>query len=183
MSTMAFTVLISILFGRDKAGIVSYQKNGVERIASQVAVPANGFAKDCVVCGAITGSGSCRSATGTPSLQSVAVMESQMYPSVAKIEQFLKEHPEKPFICCEYSHSMGNSNGALFKYTDLAKREPRYQGGFIWDFIDQAVFKKNEYGESFLEQAAILTTVRQTTISARMALSLQTAPLPQKWQK
>lgn len=44
-------------------------------------------------------------------------MESQMYPSVAKIEQFLKEHPEKPFICCEYSHSMGNSNGALFKYT------------------------------------------------------------------
>lgn len=77
-------------------------------------------------------------------------MESQMYPSVAKIEQFLKEHPEKPFICCEYSHSMGNSNGALFKYTDLAKREPRYQGGFIWDFIDQAVFKKNEYGESFL---------------------------------
>ena len=45
---------------------------------------------------------------------------------------------------------MGNSNGALFKYTDLAKREPRYQGGFIWDFIDQAVFKKNEYGESFL---------------------------------
>ena len=45
---------------------------------------------------------------------------------------------------------MGNSNGALFKYTDLAKREPRYQGGFIWDFIDQEVFKKNEYGESFL---------------------------------
>ena len=77
-------------------------------------------------------------------------MESQMYTPAAGIEKFLAEHPEKPFICCEYSHSMGNSNGALFKYTDLAKREPRYQGGFIWDFIDQAVFKKNEYGESFL---------------------------------
>ncbi len=77
-------------------------------------------------------------------------MESQMYTPVREVEAFLKEHPEKPFILCEYSHSMGNSNGGLFKYTELTKREPRYQGGFIWDFIDQAIRMKNRYGEEYL---------------------------------
>lgn len=66
-------------------------------------------------------------------------MESQMYTPVWKIEEFLKEHRNKPFICCEYTHAMGNSNGAMHKYTDLAKREPLYQGGFIWDYIDQSL--------------------------------------------
>jgi len=75
---------------------------------------------------------------------------SQMYTPVTGIEKYLKEHTDKPFILCEYTHSMGNSNGGMFKYTDLAKREPRYQGGFIWDFIDQAVRMKNRYGEEFL---------------------------------
>ena len=69
-------------------------------------------------------------------------MESQMYTSVENIEKFLKEHPEKPFICCEYSHAMGNSCGAMHKYTDLSDREPRYQGGFIWDYIDQSITAK-----------------------------------------
>ena len=77
-------------------------------------------------------------------------MESQMYTSVANIEKFLREHKEKPLICCEYAHAMGNSNGALFKYTDLSDREPRYQGGFIWDFVDQTIRKKNRYGEEFM---------------------------------
>ncbi len=77
-------------------------------------------------------------------------MESQMYPSAADIAAFLKEHPEKPFICCEYSHAMGNSCGNLFKYTDLTRTEPRYQGGFIWDYIDQAIKARNRYGQEFL---------------------------------
>lgn len=76
-------------------------------------------------------------------------MESQMYTPVREIEEFLKEHPEKPFILCEYAHAMGNSCGDFYKYTDLAKREKRYQGGFIWDFIDQAVRMKDRYGEEF----------------------------------
>ncbi|HCM92643.1 MAG TPA: beta-galactosidase, partial [Lachnospiraceae bacterium] len=59
-------------------------------------------------------------------------MESQMYPSAASIEDFLKKNKDKPFICCEYTHAMGNSCGAMHKYTDLTDREPRYQGGFIW---------------------------------------------------
>lgn len=63
-------------------------------------------------------------------------MESQMYTSVENIKKFLAEHKEKPFICCEYTHAMGNSCGAMHKYTDLTDTEPRYQGGFIWDYID-----------------------------------------------
>jgi beta-galactosidase len=77
-------------------------------------------------------------------------MESQMYPTVAMIEEFLAEHKDKPFICCEYTHAMGNSCGAMHKYTDLSDREPRYQGGFIWDYVDQSIYKKNRYGEWFL---------------------------------
>lgn len=76
-------------------------------------------------------------------------MESQMYTPAAKIEKFLREHTDKPFICCEYTHAMGNSCGAMYKYTDLSDREPRYQGGFIWDFVDQSLRAKNRYGEEF----------------------------------
>jgi beta-galactosidase len=76
-------------------------------------------------------------------------MESQMYPKVSDIEQFLAENKEKPFICCEYTHAMGNSNGAMHKYTDLTDREPRYQGGFIWDYIDQAIVAKDRYGKEY----------------------------------
>ncbi|MDY6350598.1 MAG: glycoside hydrolase family 2 TIM barrel-domain containing protein, partial [Selenomonas sp.] len=74
-------------------------------------------------------------------------MESQMYTPVAGIEKFLAEHPEKPFICCEYTHAMGNSCGGMHKYTELTDREPRYQGGFIWDFVDQAIYRRDRYGK------------------------------------
>lgn len=77
-------------------------------------------------------------------------MESQMYTPAAGIEKFLAEHPEKSFICCEYTHAMGNSCGAMHKYTELSDREPRYQGGFIWDYIDQSIYKKDRYGKWFL---------------------------------
>lgn len=76
-------------------------------------------------------------------------IESQMYTSAADIAKFLKEHRDKPFICCEYAHAMGNSLGAMDKYTDLTDREVLYQGGFIWDYIDQIILKKNRYGETF----------------------------------
>ena len=76
-------------------------------------------------------------------------MESQMYPKAESIEKFLKEHTDKPFICCEYSHAMGNSCGGMHKYTDLSHREPRYQGGFIWDYIDQSMTKKDRFGNEF----------------------------------
>ncbi len=76
-------------------------------------------------------------------------MESQMYPSVKSIQDFLAKDRSKPFICCEYTHAMGNSCGAMHKYTDLTDTEPLYQGGFIWDYIDQSIEKKDRYGKKF----------------------------------
>ena len=76
-------------------------------------------------------------------------MESQMYPSVKMIEDFLANDRSKPFICCEYTHAMGNSCGAMHKYTDLTDTEPLYQGGFVWDYIDQSIYKKDRYGKEF----------------------------------
>ena len=76
-------------------------------------------------------------------------MESQMYPSVEAIQEFLKKDRSKPFICCEYTHAMGNSCGGMHKYTDLTDTEPSYQGGFIWDYIDQSIYKKDRYGKEF----------------------------------
>lgn len=76
-------------------------------------------------------------------------MESQMYPSVASIKEFLEKDRSKPFICCEYTHAMGNSCGAMHKYTDLTDTDPLYQGGFIWDYIDQSIEKKDRYGNKF----------------------------------
>ena len=88
--------------------------------------------------------------TWDPSYPDTSDLESRMYTPVAEIEAFLAEHPEKPLICCEYTHAMGNSCGAMHKYTDLSEREMHYQGGFIWDYVDQTIWKKNRYGEWFL---------------------------------
>ena len=76
-------------------------------------------------------------------------MESQMYTSVEAIKEFLAKDDSKPFVCCEYTHAMGNSCGAMHKYTDLTDTEPKYQGGFIWDYIDQSIYKKDRYGKEF----------------------------------
>ena len=77
-------------------------------------------------------------------------MESQMYPSVAAIRKFLSEHREKPMLLCEYTHAMGNSCGAMHKYTDLTDEEPLFQGGFIWDYVDQSIYHKDRYGNEVL---------------------------------
>ena len=66
-------------------------------------------------------------------------VESTMYVPAAQIREYLKNNREKPYIQCEYTHSMGNSNGGMHLYTELAYEEELYQGGFIWDFIDQAL--------------------------------------------
>lgn len=73
-------------------------------------------------------------------------MESQMYTPVVKIREYLAEHRERPFIMCEYTHAMGNSCGAMSNYTEYAYEEPLYQGGFVWDFIDQSIRTRDRYG-------------------------------------
>lgn len=77
-------------------------------------------------------------------------MESRMYAKPADIEQYLNDNPEKPYISCEYMHAMGNSVGGMHKYTELEQKYEMYQGGFIWDYIDQVIVKKDRYGKEFL---------------------------------
>lgn len=76
----------------------------------------------------------------------ISDMESRMYAKPAEIEEYLQSNPKKPYISCEYAHAMGNSLGNLKKYTDL-ERYAQYQGGFIWDYIDQALIKTDEDGK------------------------------------
>ncbi|MGL6173913.1 MAG: glycoside hydrolase family 2 TIM barrel-domain containing protein, partial [Cellulosilyticaceae bacterium] len=76
-------------------------------------------------------------------------IESQMYTKIEDLERMLNNNPQKPIILCEYSHAMGNSNGALHKYTELTEKYDMYQGGFIWDYVDQSLLTTNKYGESF----------------------------------
>ena len=76
-------------------------------------------------------------------------MESTMYAPVKDIKKWLEKHPEKPYINCEYMHAMGNSCGAMQKYTELAYEQPLFQGGFIWDYIDQAITTTDCNGVEF----------------------------------
>ena len=83
-------------------------------------------------------------------LREITDVETEMYTPADRVREYLKEHREKPFILCEYTHSMGNSNGAMHKYTELAYEEELYQGGFIWDFIDQALVTRDRFGKETL---------------------------------
>ena len=78
-------------------------------------------------------------------------MESRMYAKPADIEEYLSNSPAKPYISCEYMHSMGNSLGGMCLYTALEDKYEAYQGGFIWDYIDQALCKDGTlvYGGDF----------------------------------
>ncbi len=66
-------------------------------------------------------------------------VESRMYTVVEDVVSWLETHTDKPFMMCEYSHAMGNSCGGLHEYLALEDRYRQYQGGFIWDWVDQAI--------------------------------------------
>ncbi len=73
-----------------------------------------------------------------------------MYPGMGSMHEYAnKENPGRPFIMCEYSHAMGNSNGNFKEYWDLIRSKPHMQGGFIWDWVDQGLVAKNKDGEEF----------------------------------
>jgi beta-galactosidase len=73
-----------------------------------------------------------------------------MYARIETVEKdILVKNPGRPFIWCEYSHAMGNSNGNFQEYWDLVEREPRVQGGFIWDWVDQGLEKKSADGKIY----------------------------------
>ena len=77
-------------------------------------------------------------------------MESHMYSQVPRIRKYLSENPPKPFVLCEYSHAMGNSCGGLNRYIELEDEFEMYQGAFIWDFIDQALWRNDRFGKPYL---------------------------------
>ncbi|CQR47249.1 Beta-galactosidase [Paraliobacillus sp. PM-2] len=66
-------------------------------------------------------------------------VQSQMYSSVEYVESYGKSGSDKPFILVEYAHAMGNSIGNLYQYMDVFEKYPNLQGGFIWDWVDQAL--------------------------------------------
>lgn len=80
----------------------------------------------------------------------ISDMESRMYAKPSDAEEYLRNHPQKPFILCEYMHAMGNSLGGMKKYTDLEDKYEKYQGGFIWDYIDQALMKMDCFGQEHM---------------------------------
>ena len=77
-------------------------------------------------------------------------MESRMYAKPQEVEEYLKQNSGRPYISCEYMHAMGNSLGGLSLYTDLEDKYEAYQGGFIWDYIDQAIETQNDDGKTVL---------------------------------
>ena len=74
----------------------------------------------------------------------ISDMESQMYTSPENVKEYLENNPKKPFLLCEYMHDMGNSLGGMESYMRLLDQYDNYQGGFIWDYIDQALWVKDE---------------------------------------
>lgn len=74
----------------------------------------------------------------------ISDVESRMYAKPEEIEDYLSSNPKKPYLLCEFMHDMGNSMGGLGSYMKLIDKYKMYHGGFIWDFIDQALLVKDE---------------------------------------
>ncbi len=73
-----------------------------------------------------------------------------MYPSFEWSERYCQDSTQlRPFIMCEYAHAMGNSGGEFSRYWDMVRKYPKYQGGFIWDWADQALRWKDKEGHAF----------------------------------
>ena len=75
---------------------------------------------------------------------------SPMYPELEVLERWSQlNHDDRPFIMCEYSHAMGNSNGSLADYFDAFERLPGVQGGFIWEWLDHGITKTGDNGKKY----------------------------------
>ncbi|MCI8377185.1 MAG: beta-galactosidase [Lachnospiraceae bacterium] len=75
---------------------------------------------------------------------SISDVESRMYAKPEEIIEYLENNPKKPVLLCEYMHNMGNSCGGMGSYINLLEDYEMYQGGFIWDYIDQAILCEDE---------------------------------------
>ena len=76
----------------------------------------------------------------------------EMYTTPEGVERYATDkNNKKPMIMCEYAHAMGNSGGVMHEYMDLARKLPYYQGGFIWDFVDQGLRAKDDKGNTIFK--------------------------------
>ena len=73
----------------------------------------------------------------------ISDVESRMYAKPKEVEEYLNNNPKKPYLLCEFMHDMGNSMGGLGSYMKLIDQYEMYHGGFIWDFIDQAILVRD----------------------------------------
>jgi len=85
-----------------------------------------------------------------PEYETVSDMETRMYATPAEVREYLENDPPKPYLNCEYMHNMGNSLGGMESYVSMIDEFPLYQGGFIWDYMDQALWYTNVNGERVL---------------------------------
>ena len=80
----------------------------------------------------------------------ISDVESRMYATPAEIREYLETDGGKPYVNCEYMHNMGNSLGGMESYVRLGEEFPQYHGGFIWDYMDQALFRTDPCGREVL---------------------------------
>ncbi|KOS07519.1 beta-galactosidase [Flavobacterium akiainvivens] len=73
-----------------------------------------------------------------------------MYPSIQYMKEYAASNKTRPFIMCEYSHAMGNSNGNFQEYYDIMATSPKMQGGCIWDWVDQGMTTHDKNGVEYL---------------------------------
>lgn len=108
-----------------------------------------------------------------------------MYKNLSVMMEYVKEWRPKPFIQCEYAHMMGNSGGNLKDYWDLFYKYPQLQGGFIWDFVDQAFKMKDKNGRDiwgYGRDMGIVGATSDTSFPADGAFATDRRPHPQAFE-
>ena len=81
--------------------------------------------------------------------ETVNIIESPQWVNIEKVEKYAQSKPTKPLIMCEYAHAMGNSTGAFGDWWRMIEKYDALQGGFIWDWVDQGLLKKDSSGNEF----------------------------------
>ena len=108
-----------------------------------------------------------------------------MYPSFEWSERYCKDSTQlRPFIMCEYAHAMGNSGGEFSRYWDMVRKYPKYQGGFIWDWADQALRWKDKEGRAFYSYDGDWTEARTGSLNFNCngLLNPEHKPNPHTWE-
>lgn len=106
-----------------------------------------------------------------------------MYKDVHFIENYAKKSPDRPLILCEYAHAMGNSVGNLQDYWDVIDKYEVLQGGFIWDWVDQTILKKNAQGNTIWGYGGDFNDFpNDSSFCANGLLRADRSPYPYLWE-